>query len=124
MFKKAILPLVAVTALSAAVPAAAQSFRGPDRWDHGWDRIDRRFERLDRQIDQGVRHGQLSRREAIRLRAEFRSLIQLERRYSHNGLNSWERQDLNNRFDRLARQIRYERRDGDGRGGRGHGRGW
>ena len=115
MFKKAILPLVAVTALSAAVPAAAQSYRGYDRWDQNWDRIDRRFERIDHRTDQGVRNGSLSRREAVRLRAEFRSLIQLERRYSINGLNRWERQDLERRFDSLSRQVRYERRDRDDR---------
>ena len=133
MFKKAILPLVAVTALSAAaVPAAAQEYgrhdryerdhdrrdrdydRG-DRWDRGWDRIDRRFERLDHRIDQGVRNGQLSRREAVSLRMQFRQLIQLEQRYSRGGLSQWERRDLEQRFDRLQRQIRYERRDRDGR---------
>ena len=122
MFKKAILPLVAVTALSAAVPAAAQSYRGYDRWDQNWDRIDRRFERIDHRIDQGLRNGQLSRREATRLRAGFRSLIQLERRYSAGGLNRWERQDLEHRFNRLSAQVRYERRDRDNR--RGGGRGW
>lgn len=132
MFKKAILPLVAVTALSAAVPAVAQNYRGgQDRdrgdrheqsWDHGWDRIDRRFERLDHRIDQGLRNGQLSRREAVRLRADFRQLVRLEQRYSRGGLNRWERQDLDTRFDRLRVQVRYERRDRDDR--RGRGRGW
>lgn len=122
MFKKAILPLIAVTALSAAVPAVAQSYRGYDRWDQNWDRIDRRFERIDHRIDQGVRNGSLSWREAARLRAEFRGLIQLERRYSIGGLNRWERQDLDNRFNRLSAQVRYERRDRDDR--RGRVRGW
>lgn len=132
MFKKAILPLVAVTALAAAVPAMAQHRGGYDRghdrdhdryeqnWDRGWDRIDRRFERIDRRIDQGVRNGQLSRREATRLRGEFRQLISLERRYSRDGLSRWERQDLDRRFDRLSSMVRYERRDHDNRrGGRG-----
>lgn len=129
MYKKAILPLIAVAAMAAAVPAAAQHRGGYDRghdrdryeqnWDRGWDRIDRRFERLDRRIDQGVRNGQLSRREAGRLRMEFRQLINLEHRYSRGGLSRWERQDLERRFDRLSAQIRYERRDRDNRRGRG-----
>jgi len=131
MFKKAILPLVAVTALAAAVPAMAQHRGGYDRghdrdhdryeqnWDRGWDRIDRRFERIDRRIDQGVRNGQLSRREATRLRGEFRQLISLERRYSRDGLSRWERQDLDRRFERLSSMVRYERRDHDNRRGRG-----
>lgn len=135
MYKKAILPLIAVTAIAAAMPAAAQNRggghdRGHDRgdryeqnWDRGWDRIDRRFERLDRRIDQGVRNGQLSRREATRLRSEFRQLIQLEHRYSRGGLSRWERNDLDRRFDRLSAQIRYERHDNNNRGGRGNGGG-
>ena len=133
MYKKAILPLVAMTAIAAAVPAAAQHRGGHDRghdrdryeqnWDRGWDRIDRRFERIDRRIDQGIRNGQLSRREATRLRAEFRQLINLEQRYSRGGLNRWERQDLNRRFDRLSTMVRYERNDRDDRGGRGYGGG-
>lgn len=129
MFKKAILPLVAVTALSAAVPAAAQTISVSfgqsyghgdrydrdrhDRWDRGWDRIDHRLQRLDHRIDQGVRSGQLSRREAVSLRMQFRALVQLEQRYSRGGLSQWERRDLNQRFERLERQIRYERRDRD-----------
>lgn len=137
MFKKAILPLAAVTALSAfAAPAAAQTIsvsfgygqsgyghgydRGYDRgyergWDRGWERIGRRLDRLDHRIDQGVRSGQLSRREAASLRSQFHALVELERRYSRGGLNEWERRDLNARVDRLERQVRYERRDRDRR---------
>lgn len=121
MFKKVIISLAAVTALSAAaMPAAAQN-RGydrghdRDRYEQNWDRIDARFQRIDNRIDQGLRNGQLSRREAVRLRAEFRDLIRLEHRYSRDGLSQWERRDLNQRFDRLSAQVRYERRDRDNR---------
>ncbi|MET0336641.1 MAG: hypothetical protein ABW063_02660, partial [Caulobacter sp.] len=75
---------------------------------------------IDRRIDQGVRSGQLTRNEAFRLRAEFRDLNRLEDRYRRNGLNNWERADLDRRFDRLAATVRYERRDGD-RYGYGYG---
>lgn len=125
MFKKVLISLVAVTALSAAaMPAAAQS-RGYDRdhdrdryeqnWDRGWDRIDRRFERIDRRIDQGMRNGQISYREAQRLRGQFHELIRLEQRYSRGGLSRAERNDLEQRFNRLSAQVRYERRDRDDR---------
>lgn len=84
--------------------------------DHrGWQPVSVRFRNLDRRIDVGVRNGQLSRREAVRLRAEFNQLVRLEASYSRNGLNAWERADLDRRFDRLSAQIRYERRDRDGR---------
>lgn len=111
--KTLILPLAAVTALTAGA-ASAQPY-GYDRG--GWTPIERRLERLDHRIDQGVRSGQLTRREADRLRDRFYSVVRLETRYSRNGLSNWERQDLNRRFDQLSRQIRWERRDPDRRYG-------
>ncbi|MCK3127704.1 hypothetical protein MZG98_27560, partial [Escherichia coli] len=62
-------------------------------------------------------NGQLSRREATRLRGEFNGLLRLEANYRRGGLTAWERQDLDRRFDRLSAQIRYERRDYDNRRG-------
>jgi len=93
---------------------------GDDRWDGpgrpggGWD-INARQRRLDDRIDRGIRRGCLSRTEAFRLRAEFRRISDLERSYrrSGNGLNSWERQDLDRRFDQLSRDINRQCRDGD-----------
>ena len=111
MSKKFILPIAAATALSAvAAPAMAQSWRHDDR---NWDRIERRMERIDRRIDQGVRNGRITRGEALRLRAEFRQLVQLERRYawSGRGLDRREMADLDYRFDRLQARVQYERRD-------------
>ena len=80
---------------------------------NGWWNINERQAILDRRIDQGVRSGQLSRAEAIRLRAEFRGIVALEARYRRTapGLTMAERADLDRRFDVLARKIRWERRD-------------
>ncbi len=80
---------------------------------NGWWNINERQAILDRRIDQGVRSGQLSRAEAIRLRAEFRGIVALEARYRRTapGLTVAERADLDRRFDTLARKIRWERRD-------------
>ena len=80
---------------------------------NGWWNINQRQAQLDRRIDQGVRSGQLTRAEAIRLRAEFRGLVALEARYRRTapGLTVAERADLDRRFDVLARKIRWERRD-------------
>ena len=129
MFKKALIPALALVAASVALPAAAQSYghgrdnnRGHDRYeqaDYGWQSINQRQYQLDRRIDQGVRNGQLSRREASRLRGEFHSLVRLEASYRRGGLNRWERADLDQRFDRLSAQIRYERRDRDNHRGNG-----
>lgn len=126
MMKKMMIPALALAAASVALPAAAQSYGYGDR-DHrdgrgryednyrGWQSINQRQANLDRRIDMGVRNGQLSRREAVRLRAEFNQIARLEAQYRRGGLTQWERADLDRRFDRLSAQIRYERRDRDNR---------
>ncbi len=84
--------------------------------------INERQAQLDQRIDVGVRNGQLTRAEADRLRAEFRTIANLEAQYRVNGLDRNEVADLDARFDRLSAQIRVERADNQGRGdGRGRG---
>ncbi|MFW2342065.1 hypothetical protein [Brevundimonas sp.] len=135
--KKLLIPALALAATSVALPAAAQSFSlsigttrapayapgyapGYDRYERDWVSINQRQRQLDRRIDQGVRNGQLTRREAQSLRREFNQLARLEANYRRNGLSRWERQDLDRRFDVLEARIRYERRDRDDRRGRGY----
>ncbi len=120
--RKFIIPAVVLAAVaSTALPAAAQSYHGRPPVHHAgysdWQSINARQANLDRRIDRGVRSGQLSRREATRLRSEFNGLLRLEANYRRGGLNAWERADLDRRFDRLAGQIRYERNDWDNRRG-------
>jgi hypothetical protein len=102
-------------------PPRAES-PGPMRWDGdrhwrddrgGWMSINQRQAQLDARIDQGVRNGSLTRREAQGLRSQFRDIARLEQRYRAGGLSDRERADLDRRFDRLAAQIRYEKRDND-----------
>lgn len=102
MMKAGILAGLAVAA--SALPATAANAQR-------WENINARQARLDQRIDQGVRSGTLTRNEASRLRGEFRSLVNLEARYRRGGLNQWERNDLNRRFDVLSAKIRYEKRD-------------
>ena len=67
--KKIAITIIAASTLAAtAVPAMAAP----------WQNINQRQANLDRRIDVGVRTGQLSRREATRLRGEFNSLLRLE----------------------------------------------
>lgn len=124
--KKILLPIVAVSALAATtVPALAQTYGSTYRPSYGqsnWQNINQRQQMLDRRIDQGVRNGGISRNEAMRLRAEFNQIARLEASYRRNGLNTWERADLDRRFDRLSAQIRIERRDRDYGYGYGYGR--
>lgn len=140
MMKKFFIPALALAAASVAVPAMAQSYGDYDRdgrgryeqdrggryddhrggrWDNdrggNWQNISQRKYQLDRRIDRGERNGSLSRREARRLRYELDALVHLERRYMRGGLSWRERAELDNRYDRLSRQIRAERRDYDDR---------
>ena len=99
MFK----PLLALAAVSLALPAAAQG-------------INQRQANQFQRIEQGVRSGALTRGEAQRLRAEFRALNRLEQRYrASNGLSAGERRDLDRRFDALSRRIRLQKHDGQHR---------
>ena len=125
--KKVLLSVVAATTLAAALPAVAQPYgnayghpsnRGYD--DRGysqqhWTPMGQRIERLNQRIEQGVARGAITRGEARRLRMELMGLVRLENRYRQGGLNGWERQDLDRRFDQLRMQIREERRDDDRR---------
>lgn len=118
--KKTLISIAAVSTLAAAaLPAiaSAQPYGGG-----AWQNINQRQANLDRRIDQGVRGGGLTPREAQSLRYEFRQLVQLENRYRRGGLNNWERADLNRRFDTLSARIRFERHDRqDRRYGQGYG---
>ncbi|PZQ64811.1 MAG: hypothetical protein DI570_04080 [Phenylobacterium zucineum] len=101
--KRAIFSLAAAAVLAA--PFAAQA--AP------WQSINQRQDALERRIDQGVRTGDLNRREAQRLREQFRDLTRLEHQYrrSGGGISISERRDLDQRFDRLSQRIYAQRND-------------
>jgi hypothetical protein len=89
-------------------------------WGYGYQSgqyvpISRRADWLDRRIEEGVRRGSLSRREANSLDRELQDLVRLEQQYGRNGFSNWERTDMDNRFDNLAARIRFESRDYDNR---------
>ncbi|MFN3559035.1 MAG: hypothetical protein ACK4UQ_07080 [Brevundimonas sp.] len=121
MFKKALIPALVLAAASVAVPAVASAQsrhhdNGPRyEQNRGWQPIAQRKYQLDQRIDVGQRNGQLSRREATRLRGELNGLVRLEYGYQRGGLSLRERQDLDRRYDSLSRQVRAERRDRDNR---------
>ena len=107
--KKVLIAAAAFSALAIALPAAAQGY-------YGGDNIHHRFQQLEQRIERGVQRGALDRREAVRLRQDFRMLVRLDSQYRRDGLNRWEHQDLSRRVDALQARIRFERRDDDRRG--------
>lgn len=90
---------------------------GQDGWGYGRDRqwvsIGERSDWFERRIETGRRQGRLNDYDIRSLRSEFRTLVDLERRYQSGGLSSRERIDLDQRFDQLAARIRVERQDSD-----------
>jgi hypothetical protein len=125
--------LLSLTAATASVLALGATTAQAQPYGHhriepvatpGWVSINQRQAELDHRIDMGVRHGDLTRREAGRLRVEFNRIAQLEARYRVNGLNGWERADLDRRFDRLSAEIRIQRHDNQYGYGYGHDRDW
>ena len=91
----------------------AQRHDRQERRRSPWQSINQRQRNLDTRIDAGVRRGDLTWAEAVRLRSEFRMLAGLEARYRRSGgqLTLRERSDLDRRFDGLSRRIRAERAD-------------
>lgn len=106
--KKLLLSMTALATLAtgvAATPAAAAP----------WQNINQRQANLYNRIEQGVRNGSITRGEAERLRGRFVALNNLEQRYRRNGLTAWERRDLDQRFNSLSRDIRWQRHDNQNR---------
>ena len=128
--KKFTIMLASVAVAAAAMPAVATAAPAPDygfSYQGGaWQNINARQARIEARINQGIRSGALTRREAVQLRAQFRSIANLEARYraSRPGLTMAERRDLDRRFDALERSIRIQKHDRDDRGRdhRGHDR--
>lgn len=107
--KKTILGLGLAAATLAALPSAASA--------QPWGGINARQDRLYARIDQGVRSGELNRREASRLRAQFTNIARLERDYRADGrLDRRERMELNRRFDALSARVYRNKHDRQYRG--------
>jgi hypothetical protein len=101
------IPLSVATAAAVltAIPVAASAAH--------WQPIYQRQANLEHRIDQGVSSGELTRREADRLRAQFRDIQRLEARYRRTDgrLTRGERADLDRRYDRLSDHIYAEKHD-------------
>jgi hypothetical protein len=75
--------------------------------------INRRERRQRARIADGARSGELTRREARRLRAGERHIQREERRYrrSDGQLSRWERRDLQRDLNRQSRRIQRQKHD-------------
>jgi len=104
--KKTLFAITAVTALCAAMPAAAQyrdrypAQSGADTW------FEARIDALEARIDAGVRNRTIDRREAGNLRRELVGVDLWEDRLSRDGLNRIERDQLQRRLRLVRDRIR------------------
>ena len=124
--KRLTLSLLAGAALvtAAAAPAMAQPGYGgryDDRGGYGMDRgvgggdYRMRLDRLEDRVERGAERGDLTRREAFRLRSDIRDQRITFDRYARDGLSGWERRDMDRRLDMLSSRLRFERHDRDDR---------
>jgi hypothetical protein len=93
-----------------ATPAMARD--NVDR-HHGYDRVEQRLERQHWRIKQGVRSGELTRREASRLHEHHRRTVRMKHRFLHDGyLDHYERRKLHYRLDN-ANELIYRLKHND-----------
>ncbi len=75
--------------------------------------INNRQDRQEVRIEDGRRHGSITWREGLKLRAEQRRIANVEREFRKDGyLDRKERRILTNMQNQASKHIRAERRDG------------
>jgi hypothetical protein len=129
--KKLLTAMTAVSALTVAAPALAQTGygNGNGNYNNGYGNgynpnangavgIDNRLARLEARIQAGVQSGDIDQREAWRLRQQLRDITRLDRQYGRDGYTQQERADMQMRL----RSFRDQLSAADGRGyGNGNG---
>ena len=124
MIRKALLPVLAASAVLASTPALAQnvgvtlSFGSPGYGygrgygqDYGYgsgyapQNLQYRAQALSQHIERLAWNGALHRREARALTRQLQQYQSLEYHYARNGLSAREYYDLNARLERIEYQV-------------------
>lgn len=128
--RKALLPVLAASAVMVATPALAQNFGvtvsfgspGYSQGYHGYDRryapprgyspreLQYRAHRLSQHIDRLAWDRSVNRHMARSLAAEMNQYRRLEQRYARNGLTPRQYHELNARLDRIQFQLQRVQR--------------
>lgn len=118
MNKKALLSMLAASAVVMATPALAQNYgyQGSQGYGNNYGQgygndIDQRQARLEQRVDRLASNGRISRSEYRVFARQFDYIDRLQYSYRRNGYSRWELQELNSQLDRVQAQIRYERAD-------------
>jgi len=115
--RKALLPVLAASAVMASTPALAQnfsvslSFGSPGYSSYGYAPrdLDYRARVLAQQIDRMGWSGGINRLKARDLARQMNQYKTLEYRYARNGLSAAEYRDLDRRLDRIQIQLQRAR---------------
>jgi len=120
MIRKALLPVLAASAVMVSTPALAQNFSvslsfGSPGYSNGYGYgrgyghsardLHYRAQVLSQHVDRLAWSGGVNRFEARRLSRELNQYQRLEYRYARNGLNRAEYRDLDSRLDRIQWQL-------------------
>jgi len=115
--RKMLIPIALAAALASGFAQAQERGRG-DRSADRPDRVDARQARQAERIRDGVRSGDLTRREATALRGEQRGIRRMERRAEADGVvTRRESRRLEHAQDRASRHINQQRHDRQQRAG-------
>jgi hypothetical protein len=115
--RKFLISAVALSAIAASAPAAAQYGRYDQRpsyghgYGHGSD-IVAQLRQIDQRIAQSFQRGRITRNEARRLSNETLRIENRFRDYRRDGLSQREHYDLQQRIQHLRAQLREDRHDG------------
>ena len=115
-----ILKLIFIAPLAGllAMPVYAHHYD-----DDGYSRFDKRVERQKSRIREGVKSGELTRKEASKLRNQQKKITKLERKFTKDGhLSRQERKKLEKKQDKASKKI-YRLKHNDrykGRHGKAH----
>jgi hypothetical protein len=134
MTKLKTLGLIGAAALSLTATAASAQYRHHDQYDRGYRDAPRGhqsdsggqayIDRVEGRVRQAQESGRISPRQAAYLLAQVRETRRIAWRYDRDGLNQWERADLNRRLNSVQMALRGHDRDnrdygyGYGRDGR------
>ncbi len=87
----------------------------------GYSKFDQRIERQHKRIRNGVRAGELTKREAKKLRTQHRHIKKLNKQFNKDGrLNRYERRTLQRELDLASNRIYRLKHNGRYRGADSH----
>ena len=117
MIRKALLPVLAASAVMVSTPALAQSFSvslsfgspGYSGYGYAPRSLDYRTRVLSQHIDRMAWSGGINRLKARDLARQMNQYQRLEYRYARNGLSAAEYRDLDRRLDHIQIQLQRGR---------------